>query len=121
MLSALLMFRRVARTFRHAVREEDFLAIFSAGVVLTFLGTVTYTLAMSWNAVDAFYFAVSTLTTTSVSSPDLVLDDRWLKVFTALYQLLGIGVLVEILRRLGIAFVAIRAEERSRGSANSHR
>lgn len=29
-----------------------------------------------------------------------------------LYQLLGIGILVEILRRLGFAFVTVRAQER---------
>jgi hypothetical protein len=55
---------------------------------------------------------VSTLTTRSVSGPDLVLDDGWIKVFTVLYQLLGIGILVEVLRGLGVAFVAVRARER---------
>jgi hypothetical protein len=82
MLSALLMFQRVARAFRYAMREEDFL-----------------------------YFSVSTLTTTSVSGPDLVLGDRWLKVFAVLYQLIGIGILVEILRRLGRGYVAAQAEQ----------
>jgi hypothetical protein len=42
-----------------------------------------------------------------------VLDSGWLKIFTILYQLIGIGILVEILRRLGFAFVAVRAEERA--------
>ena len=54
---------------------------------------------------DALYFSVSTLTTTSVSDPDLVLDDGWMKIFAILYQLIGIGILVEILRRLGFAFI----------------
>jgi hypothetical protein len=53
----------------------------------------------------------SALTTTSVADPDLVLDDRWLKVFTVLYQLIGIGILVEILRRLGTSFIAVRASD----------
>jgi hypothetical protein len=35
------------------------------------------------------------------------------KIFTILYQLIGIGILVEILRRLGFAFVVVRAEERA--------
>jgi hypothetical protein len=47
-----------------------------------------------------------------VSDPDLVLDDGWIKIFTILYQILGIGILVEILRRLGLAFVAVQARER---------
>ena len=33
-----------------------------------------------------------------------------MKVFTVFYLLIGIGILVEILRRLGIAFVAVRAQ-----------
>jgi hypothetical protein len=47
----------------------------------------------------------------SFADPHLVLDSRWLKVLTVLYQLVGIGTLVEILRRLGLAFVTVRAQE----------
>ena len=42
-----------------------------------------------------------------------------MKVFTVLYLLVGIGILVEIFRRLGMAFVAVRTEApqgRQRGS-----
>ena len=111
MLSAILMFRRVAAALRYAVDEDEFLTIASAGVLLVAIGTITYTLAADWHVVDSFYFTVSTLTTTSVSDPDLVLDDRWLKLFTVFFQLLGIGILVEILRRLGFAFLKARAAE----------
>jgi hypothetical protein len=112
MLSALLMFRRVTRALQHAFREEDFGNVLGAGALLVLLGTLTY-LGQGWSVVDALYFAVSTLTTTSVSDPDLVLDDGWVKIFTILYQLIGIGILVEILRRLGFALVVVRAEERA--------
>jgi hypothetical protein len=113
MLSALLMLRRVSKAFRYAVREEEFLNVFGAGVLLVVIGTVTYTLGAGWNVVDSLYFAVATLTTTSVSDPDLVLRDGWLKLFTVLYLLVGIGILVEVLRRLGLAFVEVRKQERA--------
>jgi hypothetical protein len=112
-VSAVLMLQRVARALRYAVREEEFLAVFSAGVGLVFTGTVAYSVGEGWNVIDALYFAVSTLTTTSVADPDLVLTDRWMRVFTIFYLLIGIGILVEILRRLGLASVAIREEERA--------
>jgi Ion channel len=112
MLSALLMFGRVAQTWRYAVREEDFLNVFGAGALLVLIGTTVYSLDESWNVVDSFYFAVSTLTTTSVADPDLVLTDGWVKIFTVFYQVLGIGILVEILRRFGVSFMMVRAEER---------
>jgi hypothetical protein len=117
MLSAVLMFRRVAAALRYAVREEAFLAVGSAGLTLVVIGTVTYTLGADWNPVDSFYFTVATLTTTSVADPDLVLEDGWLKIFTVLFQLIGIGILVEILRRLGIAFVQVRREAEAEGQA----
>ncbi|MGH3031903.1 MAG: ion channel [Gaiellaceae bacterium] len=119
MLSALFMFRRFVRVVRHALREEDFLPVVSAGVFLVLVGTTAYTLGEGWNVVDALYFAVATLTTTNVADPELVLEHRRMKVFTVLYLLVGIGILVEILRRLGMAFVAVRTETprgRQRGS-----
>ncbi len=111
MLSARLMLRRVVAAFRYAVREQDFLNVFGAGVTLVVVGTLSYALGEGWHVIDALYFAVATLTTTSVSDPDLVLTERWMKLFTVFYILIGIGILVEILRRLGIAFVAVRAHE----------
>jgi hypothetical protein len=80
-LSALLMFRRVARAFRYAVREEEFLPMFGTGALLV-----------------------------GDRDPHLVLDDGWIKVFTILYQVIGIGILVEVLRRLGLAFVEVRRD-----------
>jgi Ion channel len=119
-----MMLRRVLPALRYAMLEEEFGPIAGAAVLLIVIGTLTYTLSQDWEVVDSFYFSVSTLTTTSVSDPDLVLDDGWLKVFTVLYQLIGIGILVEVLRRLGIAFITVRAEEKrasrsgaARGSA----
>ncbi len=112
MLSALMMLRRVFPALRYATREEEFVQIFGAGVLLVLIGTLTYTLGEDWNVVDSIYFSVSTLTTTSVSDPDLVLNDGWLKLLTGFYQLIGIGILVEVLRRLGIAFITVRTQEK---------
>jgi ion channel len=111
-ISALLMLRRVWAALHYAVREESFGPVFGAGVALVISGTLAYALGENWNVIDALCFSVSTLTTTSVSDPDLVLDDGWIKIFTIPYQIIGIGILVEILRRLGLAFVAVQARER---------
>jgi Ion channel len=109
--SALLMLRRLSRALRYAVDEQDFLPVLGAGVALIVTGTVSYALGEDWNVIDAFYFAVATLTTSSVADPDLVLDHGWMKLFTVFYLLVGIGILVEILRRLGLAFVTVRAAD----------
>ena len=88
MLSALMMLRRVLPALRYAFSEEEFGPVLGAGIVLVLVGTLTYTLNQDWNVVDSLYFSVSTLTTTSVSDPSLVLESGWIKVFTVLYQLI---------------------------------
>ncbi len=115
------MLHRVRRALRFAVREDDFLDVLSAGVLLIMIGTILYALGEGWNVVDALYFAVATLSTTNASDPDLVLDHSWMKIFTICYLLIGIGILVEILRRLGFAFVTVRAEEREEKAAGPKR
>ena len=121
MLSALLMLRRFAVALRYALREEDFGRILSAAVALVFVGTTVYTLGSGWSVVDGFYFAVATLTTSSIADPDLTITDPWLKVFTAFYVLVGIGILVEIARRLGMGFIAARKDIADAKAAKKHR
>jgi uncharacterized membrane protein YkgB len=116
-LSAILMFRRFERALRHAIREENFAAILGASVTLVVVGTLAYTLGEGWNIVDGFYFAVATLTTSSIADPDLVITNSWLKVFTAFYVLVGIGILVEVARQLGFAMIEVQRQDRAAKAA----
>jgi hypothetical protein len=110
MISALMMLRRLAAALRVALREEDFARVLSAGLLLIVVGTLSYSLGGGWSIVDGLYVAVATLTTSSILDPELTITDPWLKVFTAGYVLVGIGILVEVARRLGMGFIAARAE-----------
>jgi uncharacterized membrane protein YkgB len=110
MISAILMLRRLAGALRVALREEDFARILGAGLALIIIGTLAYSLGAGWSVVDGLYVAVATLTTSSVLDPKLTVTDPWLKVFTAGYVLVGIGILVEVARRLGTGFIIARAE-----------
>jgi len=112
MLSALMMWRRLRATIRHALQEEDFGPILAAAVTLIAIGTITYTLAHGWSVIDSFYFSVVTLTTSTPADPELVLDDGWMRLFTACYTLLWIGVVVEVARRLGVSFIAVRSRDK---------
>ncbi len=107
-VSALLMWRRLVGAIRYAMREEDFGQVLSAGVTLIVIGTLTYSLGNDWSIVDGFYFSVATLTTSSTADPHLVISDPWMKIFTSFYVLIGIGILVEIVRRFGVGFIQAR-------------
>jgi uncharacterized membrane protein YkgB len=104
------MFRRLLGALRVALREEDFGRILGAALTLVIVGTLAYSVGNDWNVVDGLYVAVATLTTSSILDPELTFSDRWLKIFTAGYVLVGIGILVEVARRLGTGFIIARKE-----------
>lgn len=116
-LSAILMVRRFLQAMRVALREEDFGRVLSAAAALVVVGTLVYTLGSGWSPVDGFYVAVATLTTSSVGDPKLTITQPWLKIFTAFYVLVGIGILVEVARRLGLGFISAREELREMHAA----
>lgn len=121
MLSVARMFGRMVGAIKFAAQEESFAVVFAAAISLILTGTVVYSLGEDWNVVDGFYFAVCTLTTSSIADPNLTLTNEWLKVFTAFYILTGIGILVEVARQLGVGFVQLRHEQSEAIQARRHK
>ena len=121
MLSVLSMLRRMLGAIKYAAKEENFAAVVGAAIALILVGTVTYSLGEGWNVVDGFYFAVCTLTTSSIADPNLTLTHEALKIFTAIYVLTGIGILVELARQLGVGFVKEREEHHATRHARHHK
>ena len=121
MLSVASMLRRMLRAMKYAAKEENFAVVAGAAVTLILVGTVTYSLGEGWSVVDGFYFAVCTLTTSSIADPNLTLTHDALKLFTAIYVLTGIGILVELARRLGVGYVKERQEHHAARHARHHK
>ena len=107
------MFDRFVKALKVAVREEGFAQILGAGLLLAAVCTITYTTSQHWNLVDGFYFAVATLTTSSIADPELTITGAPIKILTVFYILVGIGILVELARQLGFAYVQVRREEKA--------
>ena len=116
-LSVVAMLKRMFEAIKYAAKDEGFGAVVGAAIVLILVGTVTYTLGEGWSVVDGFYFAICTLTTSSIADPKLTLTHDALKIFTAIYVLTGIGILVELARRLGVGYV----KEREARHAKHHK
>ena len=121
MVSVVSMLRRMFGAMKYAAKEENFGAVAGAAITLILVGTVTYSLGEGWSVGDGFYFAVCTLTTSSIANPDLTLTHEALKLFTTIYVLTGIGILVELARELGIGFVKERAERHATRHAGRHK
>ena len=63
----------------------------------------------------------STPTTTSISDPSLTLTHDSLKIFTAFYVLTGIGILVELVREIGVGYVKEREDRNAARHGRHHK
>jgi voltage-gated potassium channel len=112
MLGVILMLGRFGKAVRHAARSPEFRGLAVAAILMIGTGTVVYATLEHWSVVDAFYFAVSTLTTTTPTG--LVLTHTITKLFTAIYVLLGIMIILEFARRIAVAYGELRIAHRKK-------
>ena len=111
------------RAFRKQWRDETFRAIVALASGLLLVGTVFYTLAEHWSPLDALYFSVVTLTT--VGYGDLAPKTNIGKVFTIIFILVGVGIIVVFASRVVDTMVTeqverLRSPDRSRDGPNRH-
>ena len=97
--------RAIGRLWR---RRDARTLFFTAGLMLG-AGTLFYVLDEGWSAVDAFYFSVTTLTTTGYGDfhPTTVES----KLFTSFYLLGGVGVFVAVVAAIAREALALRAHQ----------
>lgn len=80
-----------------------FLGIFSAVILLFFIGTFAYHQLEGWSYIDSFYFTGVTLTT--IGYGDLAPTTDSSKIFTVFFAIAGIGILLVTLTFLGQYFL----------------
>lgn len=92
MIPLILTLYRFGKAVVLALRDEEFRALFFLVVVLLVSGTAFYHSIEGWGWLDSFYFSVTTLTT--VGYGDFSPHTAEGKIFTVVYLLVGIGVLL---------------------------
>lgn len=92
MITFLYTLYRFGRGIRAGLHDPDFQALLWLAFSILAIGTVTYHYTEGWSWVDSLYFCVSTLTTLGIG--DLHPTTVGSKLFTILYLLIGIGILL---------------------------
>lgn len=78
-------------SFAHLMRHPKHQAFVLGVALLVLIGMAFYSLVEGWSLIDSFYFTVIALST--VGFGDLVPSSEGSRLFTALYALVGVGVI----------------------------
>lgn len=98
MVTFLLIIGRFFRAIFYGLRDPEFRALLAAVALILAGGTLFYARIEGWSLLDAFYFSVITLTT--VGYGDLSPTTPISKIFTVIYILLGISILLAFINKL---------------------
>lgn len=92
MYSFFITFVRFGRAFKNGWKDKEFrnLFLFAAAILLS--GTFFYHLAEGWSYLDSLFFSLTTLTT--VGYGNFVPTTPESKIFTMLYIVIGIGIIL---------------------------
>ncbi len=97
MTSLFMTIARFIRVLKRSVKDSEFRKLFLVVFALLVSGSLFYHFVEGWRYLDALYFSVTTLTT--VGSPIIPYHDVS-KIFTIIYLLVGIGVMLSFLARV---------------------
>ncbi len=112
MVAFLLTLARFARAVWRGLRDPEFRALLVLVVVLLVSGVLFYRSVEGWSIVDSIYFIVVTLTT--VGYGDLAPTTVASKIFTTIYIVLGVGVLLAFVAKVATNALEGREQLRSR-------
>jgi xanthine/uracil permease len=85
-------------------------AVFSITILIGF-GTWSFRLLEDWTYAESFYFSVATLTT--VGYGDIHPTTGESRVFTAIYILVGVGIVIAALTSIGSRYLVSQEKELS--------
>jgi voltage-gated potassium channel len=111
-LSFLVVFRRLGQALRRNWQDPQFRGLLYLTVLLLLAGMLFYHRIEDWTLLEALYFSVMTLTT--VGYGDFYPHTGVGRIFTCLYVLAGLGIVLALLAQLATGAVAARVERSRR-------
>ena len=110
MISFILTAKRLLEALFISFKEKVFLSLLTTLLLINLSGVLFYSSVEGWGYFDAFYFTWVSLIPTGVDSglaPETTLG----KVFTMMYLVVGVGVMIALLAVIGKAVLNFGEEE----------
>ena len=116
MIPLLLEARELGRALVAVWRDPETKALPVVAGALVLTGTIFYWRFEDWTIIEALYFSIATLTT--VGYGDFTPTTAGTQIFTIIYILTGLGVLVALLSATAQQYIRLTTE---RGHTREHR
>lgn len=110
MISFILTLKRLLSAMLRLGKEPLFRTLIGTLAIILLSGTLFYHQTEGWTLLDSFYFAFVSLIPSSVHTgltPQMTMS-KW---FTMIYLTVGIGVMLMILIRVGLAVIKFERSE----------
>ncbi len=104
------------RTIISFLKDEDYRNLFLTTTAILGIGGVVYHFLEGWSWVDSFYFSVITLTT--IGYGDLAPKTDAGKIFTMLYILVGLGIILSFINTTYRHYNSVRIDRKSNKRKN---
>ena len=104
MISFILTAKRLLEAILVAVKDKIFISLLTTLLIINLSGVLFYTKLEGWSYLDAIYFSWVSLIPSSIDigySPETPLG----KVFTMMYLVVGVGVMIALLAMIAKAVV----------------
>lgn len=98
MISFILTLRRMLKAIIQLIKDKEFQVLLVITLAILVSGTIFYSTVEEFSVIDALYFSAATLTT--VGSANLEPATDFGKVFTIIYMISGIGVMLTMILKL---------------------
>ncbi|MEH6993222.1 potassium channel family protein [Neobacillus drentensis] len=115
MISFFLTLKRLLVAVFRIMKEPLFRSLLATLALIILSGTMFYKGVEGWTLFDSFYFAFTSLIPTSVST-GLIPQTDLSKWFTMIYLVVGMGVMLMVLIRVGLAVADFERLEEKRGN-----
>lgn len=101
MISFLLTIKRMVKAIIIACRDKEFQVLLFFTLLTFTSGTIFYSQVENLRVIDALYFSVMTLTT--VGYGDFTPQTDFGKIFTIVYSLVGIGLILGFINKIAVS------------------
>lgn len=98
------------RTLISFLKDEQYRELLITTIIILIIGTFTYNYLEGWSYIDSLYFSVVTLTT--IGYGDFTPQTDAGKLFTILYIVIGIGMILSFINTIYNHFTNMKEQEK---------